>query len=286
MLLAPLASLLFVLVLMNAFIFYIFPIIEGEWGVNGLFMFYLLEAVPILLILPWLPRYCAEKSIEENVEQNVEESVEARDEVAVKEGTGGLSIRSHVPKALPRLCLVAVFSFYLLVGAYWAFIERAGAAVGISTEFIAGTLTWGQVFSISATFITVWLARRFGQLKPLLFALLIMVMTMLVLAGKVDQITFVYSVFSFSFFWIFIDVFQLGSLSNIDHSGRYAALVPAFQGIGQAMAPTLAGTLLSYQLGYDSVMLMCAVASTIALLIYLHVYRALLRVAPEIANKD
>ena len=147
--------LLFVLVLMNAFIFYIFPIIEGEWGVNGLFMFYLLEAVPILLILPWLPRYCAEKSIEENVEQNVEESVEARDEVAVKEGTGGLSIRSHVPKALPRLCLVAVFSFYLLVGAYWAFIERAGAAVGISTEFIAGTLTWGQVFSISATFITV-----------------------------------------------------------------------------------------------------------------------------------
>ena len=31
--------LLFVLVLMNAFIFYIFPIIEGEWGVNGLFMF-------------------------------------------------------------------------------------------------------------------------------------------------------------------------------------------------------------------------------------------------------
>lgn len=278
--------LLFVLVLMNAFIFYIFPIIEGEWGVNGLFMFYLLEAVPILLILPWLPRYCAEKSIEENVEQNVEESVEARDEVAVKGGDRWAIDSVAVPKALPRLCLVAVFSFYLLVGAYWAFIERAGAAVGISTEFIAGTLTWGQVFSISATFITVWLARRFGQLKPLLFALLIMVMTMLVLAGKVDKITFVYSVFSFSFFWIFIDVFQLGSLSNIDHSGRYAALVPAFQGIGQAMAPTLAGTLLSYQLGYGSVMLMCAVASTIALLIYLHVYRALLRVAPEIANKD
>ena len=278
--------LLFVLVLMNAFIFYIFPIIEGEWGVNGLFMFYLLEAVPILLILPWLPRYCAEKSIDENVEQNVEENVEERDEVAVKEGAGGLPIRPRVPKALPRLCLVAVFSFYLLVGAYWAFIERAGAAVGISTEFIAGTLTWGQVFSISATFITVWLARRFGQLKPLLFALLIMVMTMLVLAGKVDKITFVYSVFSFSFFWIFIDVFQLGTLSNIDHSGRYAALVPASQGVGQAMAPTLAGTLLSYQLGYGSVMLMCAVASTIALLIYLHVYRALLRVAPGIANKD
>ena len=31
--------LLFVLVVMNAFIFYIFPIIDGKWGVNGLFMF-------------------------------------------------------------------------------------------------------------------------------------------------------------------------------------------------------------------------------------------------------
>lgn len=72
----------------------------------------------------------------------------------------------------------------------------------------------------------------------------------------------------------------------IDHSGRYAALVPAFQGIGQAVAPTLAGTLLSYQLGYSSVMVMCALASAVALLIYGYVYRELLRVSPEIADKD
>ncbi len=261
--------LLFVLVLMNAFIFYIFPIIEGKWGVNGLFMFYLLEAVPILLILPWIPKHCMEES----------------DEGPVKDGADVFPVQLRVPKVLPRLCLVAVLSFYLLVGAYWAFIERAGAAVNISPELISGTLTWGQVFSISGTFVTVWLARRFGQLKPLLLALLIMVVTMLVLAGKVDKATFVFSVFSFSFFWIFIDVFQLGILSNIDHSGRYAAMVPAFQGIGQAVAPTLAGTLLSYQLGYSSVMLMCSLASAVALFIYLHVYRELLRVAPDIANK-
>lgn len=262
--------LLFVLVVMNAFIFYIFPIIDGKWGVNGLFMFYLLEAVPILLILPWLPRYCVEET----------------DEVVLEDEAGGSAIHLHIPEILPRLCLAAVFSFYILVGAYWAFIERAGAAVNISTEFISGTLTWGQVFSISGTFLAVWLARRFGQSKPLLFALMVMVVTMLVLAGKVDRITFVFSVFSFSFFWIFIDVFQLGTLSNIDHSGRYAALVPACQGVAQAMAPTLAGTLLSYQLGYSSVMVMCALASAVALCIYLYVYRKLSQVAPELADAD
>lgn len=262
--------LLFVLVAMNAFIFYIFPIIDERWGVNGIFMFYLLEAAPILLIVPLLPRYCAEPT----------------DEVVVEDEAGGSTIHRHIPEILPRLCLAAVFSFYILVGAYWAFIERAGAAANISTDYISGTLTWGQVFSISGTLLAVWLARRFGQSKPLLFALFVMVVTMLVLAGRVDKATFVFSVFSFSFFWIFIDVFQLGTLSNIDHSGRYAALVPAWQGVAQAMAPTLAGTLLSYQLGYGAVMVMCALASAVALLIYLYVYRELLRIAPQIADAD
>ena len=101
-----------------------------------------------------------------------------------RDETGGPAIHLHIPEILPRLCLAAVFSFYILVGAYWAFIERAGAAVNISTEFISGTLTWGQVFSISGTLLAVWLARRFGQSKPLLFALMVMVVTMLVLAGR------------------------------------------------------------------------------------------------------
>jgi len=262
--------LLFVLVVMNAFIFYIFPIIDARWGVNGLFMFYLLEAVPILLILPLLPRYCAEET----------------DEVVIENEAGGPAIHLHIPEVLPRLCLAAVFSFYILVGAYWAFIERAGAAANIGSEYISGTLTWGQIFSISGTVLAVWLARRFGQSKPLLFALLVMVVTMLILAGRVNTTTFVFSVFSFSFFWIFIDVFQLGTLSNIDHSGRYAALVPACQGVAQAMAPSIAGMLLSYHLGYGSVMLMCALASAVAFIIYFYVYRQLLQAAPAIADAD
>jgi predicted MFS family arabinose efflux permease len=266
--------LLFVLVVMNAFIFYVFPIIDGKWGVNGLFMFYLLEAVPILLILPLLPRY------------RYPETGGESDEVVLEGEADASETRLHIPEILPRLCLAAVFSFYILVGAYWAFIERAGVAVNISTDFISGTLTWGQIFSISGTALAVWLARRFGQSKPLLFALMMMVLTMLVLAGRVDKITFVFSVFSFSFFWIFIDVFQLGTLSNIDHSGRYAALVPACQGVAQAIAPSLAGILLSYQLGYSAVMMMCALAAALALCIYVYVYRKLLRVAPEIADAD
>jgi len=266
--------LLFVLVVMNAFIFYIFPIIDNRWGVNGLFMFYLLEAVPILLILPLLPLYSATET---------DEAALASKAINIANDAAN---HAPIPSILPRLCLAAVFSFYILVGAYWAFIERAGVAADISDGFISGSLTWGQVFSLSGTILAVWLARRFGQSKPLLFALMVMVVTMLALALRVDNITFVFSIFSFSFFWIFIDVFQLGTLSNIDHSGRYAALVPACQGAAQAMAPAIAGTLLSYQLGYSPVMIMCALASAIAMAIYFYVYRELLKVAPDVADAD
>ena len=128
------------------------------------------------------------------------------------------------------------------------------------------------------------LAKRFGQSKPLVFSLLAISVTMLMLAAQVDSATFVISVFSFSFFWIFIDVFQLGTLSNLDPSGRYAALVPAWQGVAQAIAPSIAGTLLAHQMGYGAVMTLCATASAIAAAIYLHVYRALLNTSPELAN--
>ncbi len=262
--------LLFVLVSMNALIFYIFPIIDGIWGVNGLFIFFLLEALPIFFVLPLLPRYCTEES---------------GDNIRVSEANDP-ELQVQIPDILPRMCLAAVFSFYILVGAYWAFIERAGAAANINAGFVSGALTWGQVFSVSATLLAVWLAKRFGQSKPLLFALFTMVVTMLVLADRVDKLTFIFSIFSFSFFWIFIDVFQLGTLSNIDHSGRYASLVPGFQGVAQAFAPTLAGTLLYYQLGYSSVMIMCALASCIALCIYLYVYKQLLELAPVVADSN
>ncbi len=257
--------LLFVLVSMNAFIFFIFPIIDAQWGINGIFGFYLLEALPILLVVPLIPRY-----FEPAKQAHAEDTTDANSPV--------------IPAALPRLCLASVFTFYIMVGAYWAFIERAGVDANISPELISDTLVWAQICSLSAAVFTVWLARHFGQSKPLIFALLLMSLSMLVMAQRIDQTTFIFSVFSFSFLWIFVDVFQLGTLSNIDHSGRYAALVPALQGVAQAIAPTIAGTILLYGEGYSSVMILCAIATAVALLIFTNVYRKLIQVAPSLAN--
>jgi len=52
------------------------------------------------------------------------------------------------------------------------------------------------------------------------------------------------------------------------------------------VAPTIAGMLLSYQLGYGAVMMLCAGAAAVALIIYLFVYRQLLILVPGIADSD
>ena len=95
--------------------------LDARWGVNGIFAFYLMEAIPILFVIPLLPRYFTDPSNEE-----------AKSEGTIECGGG-----ASVPLILPRLCLAAVFSFYIMVGAYWAFIERAGSAANINPEAFA-----------------------------------------------------------------------------------------------------------------------------------------------------
>jgi len=95
---------------------------------------------------------------------------------------------------------------------------------------------------------------------------------------------FVIGTFGFCIAWLFTDIFQLGTLSHIDASGRYVALVPAAQGIAQTAAPAIAGFLLSRQLGYSAVMLLGAAGSLCALVIYAVVYTCLRRLAPALAD--
>jgi hypothetical protein len=55
--------------------------------------------------------------------------------------------------------------------------------------------------------------------------------------------------------WSMTQVYQLGTLNGIDRSGRFVALVPAAQGLGQSVGPFIAGLLLGWQWGYSQVLM-------------------------------
>ena len=104
------------------------------------------------------------------------------------------------------------------------------------------------------------------------------------LSAGINGTNILVSVFTFNFLWIFIDVYQMATVANIDPAGRYTSLMPGAQGLGQIVGPNLAASVLGANLGYDAVFVMCAAASLTAMAIYGCMYLRLRRIQPALAD--
>jgi len=260
--------LLFVLVAVNAIELYTFPSISDKWGVDGIFLFFCGAFVITYFFVRWLPRSNKEASVQE-----------------VNDGDH-LASKTAIPAWIPWLCLAAVACVYINVGAFWAFIERLGVDANLSDDFISNTLALGTLFTLSGCAIATWMGNKYGQSKPLIAAFALMTAILFLLAFKVTPVSYVVAATIFNFCWLFIDVFQLGTIGNIDHSGKYAALVPGAQGFTQSISPAVAGFILSEGYGYAGVMMLCAVGTISAMIIYTIVYAQLKKIAPDIADAN
>jgi MFS family permease len=76
----------------------------------------------------------------------------------------------------------------------------------------------------------------------------------------------------------------MSTVANVDHSGKYAALMPGAQGLGQIVGPNFAASILAQGFGYSGVFILCAVASLTGLAIYAVMYVRLQRTIPALAN--
>lgn len=256
--------LLFTLVAINAIELYTFPMLADMWGMNGIYYAFCSAFVFCLAVIPFLPKFSEES---------------AGDVVS-----GPQHQHIHLPGSLPKLCLLAVGCFYITIGAFYAYIERAGVDAGLSDGFINNTLTLGTLFALLGCAVATWMSNRFGQSKPLFVALLCMVGAMVLLASDINNVNYVIGYFAFNMTWLFTDIYQLGTISNIDHSGRYAAMIPGVQGLAQTIAPITAGFILAQGMGYGAVMFLCGVGSLAAFFVYTVVYMRLKQLAPDIAD--
>ena len=186
--------------------------------------------------------------------------------------------------AVVWLCLAAIFVTYINIGAYWTYIELASLAAGVAENWIGRILVWASFLSIAGCLFATLVSNRFGLAQPLLVSLVIMAWIVGMLSTGINSSNILVSVFLFNFLWIFIDVYQMATVANIDPSGRFTALMPGAQGLGQIVGPNLAASLLAAGLGYNAVFVMCAVASLVAMMIYGFMYLRLRRVQPALAD--
>ena len=188
-----------------------------------------------------------------------------------------------IPTYVPWLCLIAIAITYINIGAYWTYIELAALADQATPSWVSKILVWASFCSLVGCAFATVLSNRFGLIRPLLVALLSMALAVGLLAnGITDQKIFI-SVFSFNFLWIFVDVYQMSTIANVDKTGRFASIIPAAQGVGQIIGPNIAASLLGLSLGYSAVFILGASAGIVALLIYAFIFMRFRKTIPSLA---
>lgn len=258
---------LFAFAFSQAFELHILP----QLSMNGIYTAFIGVYLFGLLFLPWLPPRPVDKALD--VEIQVEE----------EDGDRHVEHR-HVPVWVPWMVLSAMICTYINIGAYWTYIELASLASEATPAWVSRVLVWSSFLSIVGCLFATLLSNRYGLARPLLATMFCQAVIVVMLAGGINDVNIVVSMFSFNFLWIFADVYQMATVANVDHSGRFASLMPGAQGLGQILGPNIAATILAAGLGYSGVFVMCALASLTAMSIYLFMYLRLRKTIPALAD--
>jgi predicted MFS family arabinose efflux permease len=240
-------------------------------SMDGIYLAFIASYVLGLFFLGWVPPRPVEKTLD------VEIDVEERD--------GHHHVEHlHVPAYVPWLVLGAIVFTYINIGAYWTYIELASVGSEAAPYWVSSLLVYTSFFSVIGCAVATVISNRFGLARPLLATLVFQAIIVGMLAGGINNTNIMISMFSFNFCWIFVDVYQMSTIANIDHSGRFASLMPGAQGLGQLLGPNVAASVLAAGLGYAGVFIMCALASLTAMLIYLYMYMILKKRIPALAD--
>lgn len=190
----------------------------------------------------------------------------------------------RVPRLIPWLCLAAIFFTYVNIGTYWTYIELASLSGGIDPHWIGRVLVWVSFGSIVGCLVATVLSNRFGLARPLMFTLAVMTLIVGVLGFDLNYTNLLISLALFNFLWIFIDVYQMGTVAVLDRRGTYAALMPGAAGLGQIVGPNIAASLLAWGYGYSAMFFFCAAAAFVSMMIYGFMYLRVRRKVPQLAR--
>jgi MFS family permease len=243
------------------------PLVVDRWGVTGVYTFLAVSYGLPMVFLGLIPaRISSSGRTEEEINTTT-------------------SIGKRQSARLAWLCLVGIVLFNIAASSFWAYAERIGVFAGMTTGRISDTLTLCNLLGLAGTVAAYWISQVWGQHRPQLVCLAVMIVAYGMWSVNLTPRTYVIGVFVFFQIWAIVAVYQLGTLSTIDQSGRYVALVPGAQGVGQSVGPLFAGFLLARQFHFSAMLGVITVFVVGCLLAYATVYLALRSISPALAEE-
>jgi predicted MFS family arabinose efflux permease len=196
--------------------------------------------------------------------------IPARREAGVTE-TGPASAQSESAATrswLPWLGLGGLLVSFGGIAAVWGFLERIAPTFGLSSsltaQLVLGTLIVNAFSGVAAALI----GDRWGRVLPLAISMLLAFVGVVVLTFGHDVYAYAagalltYGTLSLPL------SYQMGLISSADATGRVASLIPAALSLGGAIAPAVAGSLLT-GLSYTPLYMLTAVTMLVGLAAFL-----------------
>lgn len=133
--------------------------------------------------------------------------------------------------------LVGSFLLELSVFAVWGFLERVGRRNGISDELIGYAIAIGVLGGIPGGLLPAAVGARFGRLKMVSAATLLLILSYVVLVHKLGWISYSVWITVLNIGWVLGLVYYMGLAVHNDPDGRFTRLVPFMQAFGTAVGP-------------------------------------------------
>ena len=174
-----------------------------------------------------------------------------------------------LPIALGLLSILLVFTGDAGV---WVFLERIGSAAEdreLGGNLVSINLAAGATGSLTAA----WLANRFGFLLPMILAIGLSVLSVVMLNLSTNGFVLLTGSFINGWAWNFGAAYRMALVSQLDGERRFVALIPAMQTLGNAIGPSLVGTLIVWS-SYSAAYWVVAVLWLAALASYYRAWKA------------
>ena len=240
-------------------------------SMDGIYYFFISFSIIGIFFLHWIPPHASKDIHDVDVD-------------AVDQQGKHHHIHKHVPSYVPWMSLVAICLIYTSIGAYWAYVKLANLSTGLEGDAIDQAIAWASYASVLGCLVTTFISNRIGMAKPLIIVLLCMVFVDSMMVGNMTIMLLLLNIIFFNLLWVFIDVYQMGTMSNFDPTGRFVALIVAAQGLGNFAGPNLAASILDKNYGYDGVFIMCGVAALMSMIVFGIMYISLRRTIPALAD--
>lgn len=164
------------------------------------------------------------------------------------------------------IALICTCIYFGAASAIWSFLERMGSSGGLSQIDIGNTLALTLVFASLGSLVTGWLGSSYGNVKPFLVSILVLVISLAQLATFETTQSFSVGACLFSFSFGVGVPFAVAEVAKRDPDGRFVMLSVTAIGVGAMIGPVIGGALISdqnYNLLCISVFIMMMVSGSL-----------------------